>query len=629
MRKIPFLNASATLQQMLSMVFMVLNVFILPCFCVSKLSDNTINSKSNYPYGHHRDPHDKVSKTDQMASPLKLTSSSGQQEDLLKRISQVSRSLNTADSNGNNADDLFPGGSGCSVCGRLGVPLLAPETIPNPHAPLVTCYGVEFYAQYNVTSAESNDCAWTQNGFEYKCCDLSSLLPLHQCESNVRSQILNDYDSIVPPYSENGWIDVKLELTVYAIPDIDIKQSIAEVWIFVTMDWTDPRLAWDVGMTTDDNGDNSASTCVGRVHARASHDAELTEIWVPDIDLENRQSGLQAFDTNTASISSDGTVSWGRGGAIRAHCKFVGLRRIPYDTIGCRFNFGPWSSDYLYNITLGGDNNSGFTFGPPHITKASYAPYNLAQELAESSYTYGDPHRVSFDLYFTRARQHYVMKILVPNILFTYLSFGMFLIDLRVGERLAYGMSALLVIVAQDIVTSELLPICNERLWIHDITYVSMYFILCALLESVLVGYLYFRIEDKKSRKEEEQEQEEELPDIIDNNSMDNISYDNTEQLGDRNEVKSKPNDETNSDVGVDVDLVAGDHIKERKFQTFKQKLRLYSMGWEEKTIKTLDMTSLKVLPLGYTIFLIIMFSINSKYDTDTGKAWDPAYYEL
>lgn len=78
----------------------------------------------------------------------------------------------------------------------------------------------------------------------------------------------------------------------------------------------------------------------------------------------------------------------------------------------------------------------------------------------------------------------------------TYVSLGTFLLDLRVGERLSYGMALALVVVAQSIATAGMIPVSNERLWIDKFIGWSFYWVIVGLVESVGVGYLYFLRED-------------------------------------------------------------------------------------------------------------------------------------
>jgi len=93
----------------------------------------------------------------------------------------------------------------------------------------------------------------------------------------------------------------------------------------------------------------------------------------------------------------------------------------------------------------------------------------------------------------TRATNYYVLKVLVPNILFTYLAFTVFWFDVRSGERLSFGITILLAMVAVDIISSELLPICPEYLFIDVMVAVSILFAFLALVETCLVVYWYYK----------------------------------------------------------------------------------------------------------------------------------------
>lgn len=73
---------------------------------------------------------------------------------------------------------------------------------------------------------------------------------------------------------------------------------------------------------------------------------------------------------------------------------------------------------------------------------------------------------------------------------------GIFLLDLRVGERLSYGMALSLVVVAQQIATGGMIPMSNERLWVDKFVGWSFYWVIVGLVESVFVGYLYFLRQD-------------------------------------------------------------------------------------------------------------------------------------
>ena len=139
-------------------------------------------------------------------------------------------------------------------------------------------------------------------------------------------------------------------------------------------------------------------------------------------------------------------------------------------------------------------NGTGLAFGEFDPT---YNEYQLLKEESESGVIRKESGLVKDDvvyytLWFHRATKFYVQNIVVPTIILTYVSFGTFLLDLRVGERLGFCMSLALVVVAQQFITNNLIPISDAPLWIDKFIAWSFYWVLLMLIESVLVGFVYF-----------------------------------------------------------------------------------------------------------------------------------------
>ena len=71
---------------------------------------------------------------------------------------------------------------------------------------------------------------------------------------------------------------------------------------------------------------------------------ETSEIWTPDVELWNLETGLKgSLEDAYARISSDGQVWRGRPGHLRPACKFAGLDSFPFDRLSCATEFGSWT----------------------------------------------------------------------------------------------------------------------------------------------------------------------------------------------------------------------------------------------------------------------------------------------
>jgi len=71
---------------------------------------------------------------------------------------------------------------------------------------------------------------------------------------------------------------------------------------------------------------------------------------------------------------------------------------------------------------------------------------------------------------------------------------------MRVGERIGFGMALALVVVAQQIVTISLIPVSNQNLWIDKFISWSFYWVIFGLVQSVLIGFLYYVREDHEAK---------------------------------------------------------------------------------------------------------------------------------
>jgi len=302
--------------------------------------------------------------------------------------------------------------------------------------------------------------------------------PIYQCEKKVRSQLLgsDEYDITVPPLeSYKAPLTIAVNLTYFSVEEVDVDSSTISIFVWIDMTWKDPRLAWLPG----------PELCADVVQAHSS------EIWTPHLDLYNQIDGVQTLPLSNALVFPDGTVHWRRNGNLRAICHFVGLGRIPVDNLGCQLIFGDLARFGFGHIEYVLKDGEGFSYS--HI-KPTYHQFQLVPEMCEAGRT--PENHLFYTLYFKRATDYYVFNIVLPTIILTYVSFGSFLLDFRVGERLSFVLALALVIVAQQIVTVDLTPVSDEGLWLDKFVGWSFYWVCFVLVESVLIGYLLFILED-------------------------------------------------------------------------------------------------------------------------------------
>jgi len=210
---------------------------------------------------------------------------------------------------------------------------------------------------------------------------------------------------------------------LYLLPLSVITTGTAELFLGIEMTWNDERLRWDP---------KEFGGCF-HTQFRASIDPELTNIWVPPFDLVNRETSLQDLPEAYGTVTSVGDVVWNRFGSVKALCFFDGLEKFPYDELTCSFTFTSTSAYPRINYNLLG--NLTF-FGTSEHEKRKYQEFAVVPEKSSIEL---EGNFIVTTFTFKRASRYYNLKIVIPTIFFTILTFGTFLLDQRVGERLGFG----------------------------------------------------------------------------------------------------------------------------------------------------------------------------------------------
>lgn len=417
--------------------------------------------------------------------------------------------MNIRQEENQNGEQQIQGYNPCSLC--QGLTLLA-DKIPFPQFdPNATCAdanamfedpayvlkgnGRNFVAP-NATINNPGGCRAEPafNLMFVACCRAS--IPTFRCEQNVHAYILGDseyyseYNTVIPP-AVGPEPDQKLNVSVFlqyeTLEHIEVGEGTATLFVSIQLKWNDPRLKWDV---------DDYDMCSNSVNVWTGHDVETTSIWIPDLDVMNKIEGLQTMDSAKAVVYSDGTVEWFIAGGLKTFCAFTGLGTIPFDTLGCQILFGSHLHNSLINYDL--ETPDYVFYGLFDVT---YNEWKAIPELGNQGTTWGG-NGIYYNIYFKRATQHYIQNVVVPTAMLTYLSFLTFLLDMRVGERLGFGMAIALVVIAQQIVTSGMTPISNQNLWLDKFVGFSFYWVLVGVVQSVLIGFLFYLREDYQAKHE-------------------------------------------------------------------------------------------------------------------------------
>ncbi|CAJ1376545.1 unnamed protein product [Effrenium voratum] len=319
--------------------------------------------------------------------------------------------------------------------------------------------------------------------------------------TRLRSALLSQYDSVVPPISDRlvnysgAGTDVGMQIRFFKVDMVAAATGHMRLKVWVRLSWVDQRLSWDPA----DYGN------ITQVVFRAGGltDAENSEIWVPDIELYNAKDGIQAtLEKAAASVTSSGSVFWSRPGMLdTTMCKFSGLVAFPLDTLSCAMEWGGWGySGGFQGIYL---LNGGYAFLQTEDTAGSsyqeYSIQDLSVEIKTNFYEFypAEPWtQVKYVIKLQRASFYYWLLIMLPTVLITYLSFGVFFMSHEVGERLSFGITLLLVVEVMKGTVATFVPVCGELLWIDLFMVVNTLFCCSSLLETMLVLFFAFHADE-------------------------------------------------------------------------------------------------------------------------------------
>lgn len=240
-------------------------------------------------------------------------------------------------------------------------------------------------------------------------------------------------------------------------------------------------------------------------------------------------------------------------------------------------------------------------------------PYYIEGELEISR------QGVIYNIFFKRSRSFYVTKFLIPILLFTYVSFGLFLLDLRLGERIGFGISILLVNVAQDIITNEYIPISQENMWMVTFIQFSTFWIFAALFQSIFISWFYYKTGEYIHDDSTSSQTKKPL-----------LSMRNNELLPKWNEDEVfKSTYETEEELLESEGLsVKGSDYVDFSDHSFREQGKKYGrthllhiinpffrMTEEQRIswINAIDRFCMFLFPISYSIFVLIMFLTNSR----------------
>ncbi|XP_055335166.1 acetylcholine receptor subunit alpha-like 1 isoform X2 [Paramacrobiotus metropolitanus] len=263
--------------------------------------------------------------------------------------------------------------------------------------------------------------------------------------------LLSTYNRLIRPVGNNTErLTVKMGLRLSQLIDVDEKNQIMTVNVWVRQEWNDSKLKWN---PREYGG-------VERLYVPS------TMIWLPDIVLYNNADGNYEVTLMTkATLHPDGLVIWEPPAIYKSSCS-INVKYFPFDIQDCAMKFGSWTYDGFQvdlrhidevegynNITSGIDLVEYYSsveweiIGVPAVRNEKFYPC-----CAEP---YPD---ITFNVTIRRKTLFYTVNLIIPCVAISFLTVLVFYLPSASGEKVTLCISILLSLTVFFLLLAELIP---------------------------------------------------------------------------------------------------------------------------------------------------------------------------
>ncbi|XP_071794471.1 neuronal acetylcholine receptor subunit alpha-10-like [Asterias amurensis] len=300
-------------------------------------------------------------------------------------------------------------------------------------------------------------------------------------------QLLNDmfsnYSPVIRPVANSSdAVQVKLGAALQQIIEMDEKNQVITVNLWMRMQWTDSNFIWDA-----DNYGGTDRLIV-----------PIDSIWRPDIVLyTNADSGFSGMMETNAVITNTGIVYWNAPAIYTSTCK-IDVSYFPFDEQHCPMKFSSWAYNgfqiFLSNRSVSGDisafiDNGEWTLvGMPVRNNIAY--YQCCPEPFPD---------VTFTIVIRRRPLFYMFNLMIPCMLISLITVLDFYLPADSGEKVTLGITILLALTVFLLLVAETMPPTSEVVPLIGQYYLATIVLVSAsTVMTVFVLYLHYRLPGTK-----------------------------------------------------------------------------------------------------------------------------------
>uniref|UniRef100_A0A3B4ASR4 Cholinergic receptor, nicotinic, alpha 10a n=1 Tax=Periophthalmus magnuspinnatus TaxID=409849 RepID=A0A3B4ASR4_9GOBI len=256
-----------------------------------------------------------------------------------------------------------------------------------------------------------------------------------------RDLFVNYTSALRPVDNTEHAINVTLQVTLSQIIDMDERNQILTLYLWVRQVWMDSFLTW-----SKDAYDGLDSISIPSRY-----------VWKPDIVLYNSADDefSSSMETNVA-LRSDGQVTWDQPSITKSSCS-VDVAFFPFDLQQCVLTFGSWThngNQMDLNIEL---DTADLADLVPNVEWQV-----LGMPAKKNVILYGccsDPYPdITFTLQLKRRASFYIFNLLLPCMMISFLAPLGFYLPAESGEKVSLGVTVLLALTVFQLLVAESMP---------------------------------------------------------------------------------------------------------------------------------------------------------------------------
>ncbi|OCT70524.1 hypothetical protein XELAEV_18037446mg [Xenopus laevis] len=276
-----------------------------------------------------------------------------------------------------------------------------------------------------------------------------------------------------PVKNWNNTTTVYIDVTIYAILNVDEKNQLLTTYIWYTQHWIDEHLNWNPGMF---NG-------IQRLSIPAD------QVWVPDILIHELVDTGKSAENPYVYISHKGEVIHAKPIQAMTTCD-LGIYYFPFDVQKCNFTFISWLHVVQdMNITLGRSREEVKKDRRIFMNNGEWdlllvlPTYFLFEDL---DYSYGGQ---VFTVVIRRRPLFYFVHLIIPSAFLMVLDILGYFQPPECGERISFKITLLLGYSVFLIIVSDKSPVTSR-----GTPLIGIYFIVCMALLVISVAESIFII---------------------------------------------------------------------------------------------------------------------------------------